>query len=88
MAKNRIGRRIYKTICDCDVVDEQKKVVSKVIELYGNYDIDSAQRKVRRELNTNRALVKSVKHESFYASQPLSVFVENCDLISDYQMED
>lgn len=88
MAKNRIGRRIKKTICECDVVNEQKEVVEKTVTLYGDYDLDTAQRRVRAKLKTNNALVKSVTHESFYASQPLSVFVANCDLITDYQTED
>lgn len=81
MAKNRIGRRITRTVCVCDVADKDNNIVEKEVTIYGNYDLDSVEAKVKRKLGTKRVLVKYIKsQDSFYASMTLDKFVSYADI--------
>lgn len=81
MAKNRIGRRITQTVYVCDVADKDNNIVEKEVTVYGIHDFDSAERKVKRILDTNRVLIKSIKSQkNFYASMALDDFVSYADI--------
>ncbi len=82
MRYGRIGRRIYKTRCECEFYDDNNERQETVVELWGEYGVDRAEKYARQEVGNNRLIVKSVKVTSFYASMPLETFVKNADAIT------
>lgn len=78
MARTSISRTVIKTICEVKIVDENNDILQREIVVFGDYDIDGAQRAVRKKLKNERILVEAVKHESFYGTMPLEDFANNC----------
>lgn len=79
MAEKRIGRRIKKTTCKCDVVMPDNSIQQMEVELYGEKPPDRAQRAVAKMLGTQRVLVRSVSYSSFYCSMSVEDFVKYGD---------
>ena len=77
MAENRIGRRVKKTTCKCTVIEKDNTINETTVVLYGNnYDVNQAQKKVRKKLKNERVLVRSVEHSDFYCSMPIETFIK------------
>ena len=78
MARTSISRTVVKTICEVKIVDKNNDIHEDTIVVFGDYDIDGAQRAVRKKLKNERVLVESIKHESFYGTMTLEDFANNC----------
>lgn len=78
MARTSIARTVVKTICEVKVVDSENNINARTVVVFGDYDIDKAQRAVRKQLKNERVLVESIRHESFYGTMSLEKFAENC----------
>jgi len=78
MARTSISRTVVKTICEVKIVDKNNDINEATIVVFGDYDIDGAQRAVRKKLKNERVLVESIKHESFYGTMTLEDFANNC----------
>lgn len=76
MGENRIGRRIKKTTCECDVVEADNSIKRITVELNGEVPIGKTQRRVARKLKNERVLVRSVSYSSFYCSMSIDDFVK------------
>lgn len=79
MARTSIARTVIKTICEVQYVDDNNDTKEAVVEVYGDYDINSAQNAVRKKLNNNRLIVERVRHESFYGKMTLEKFAQECE---------
>lgn len=81
MALNRIGRRVTKTVYDVLYYDENNERHSVQLELFGSYEPETAQKKLRKMTGFNRLIVTDViSSEKFYASMTLEEFVKNADI--------
>ena len=80
MRYGRIGRRVYKTVCQCVVFDADNNRKEIEVEVWGEYDVTRAEKKAREVTGIKRLLVNSVRIENFYASMPLEKFVELADI--------
>lgn len=78
MARTSISRTVVKTICEVKIVDKNNDIHEDTIVVFGDYDIDGAQRAVRKKLKNERVLVESIRHESFYGTMTLENFANNC----------
>ena len=78
MARTSISRTVVKTICEVKIVDKNNDIHEDTIVVFGDYDIDGAQRAVRKKLKNERVLVESIRHESFYGTMTLEDFANNC----------
>ena len=78
MARTSISRTVVRTICEVKVVDENNNINAQTVVVFGDYDIDKAQRAVRKQLKNERVLVESIRHESFYGTMSLEDFANNC----------
>lgn len=79
---NRVGRRVYVTVCECVLFDDDNEMKTETIELYGNInDKEHATSKVAKKLGTNRVIVKKMETSSKYYSMPLETFIENADSV-------
>lgn len=78
MARTSISRTVVKTICEVKIVDKNNDIHEDTIVVFGDYDIDGAQRAVRKKLKNERVLVESISHESFYGTMTLEDFANNC----------
>ena len=59
-------------------MDENNNINAQTVVVFGDYDIDKAQRAVRKQLRNERVLVESIRHESFYGTMTLEDFANNC----------
>ena len=76
MARTSFGRTIIETICDVRYIDENNAIKSTEIVLYGDYNIKTSQNAVRNRMQNNRAVVKSLRHVSYYATMPVEDFAK------------
>ena len=76
MAEKRIGRRIKKTTCKCDVVMPDNSIQEMIVEVFGEKPPEKAQRAVVKILGTERVLVRSISYSSFYCSMAIEDFVK------------
>ena len=74
MARTTFSRTIIETICDVRYIDENNKIQNTQVVLYGDYDMNSCQNAVRKKMQNNRAIVKSLKHVSYYATMSVEDF--------------
>lgn len=76
MARTSFGRTVVITICDAEWYDENNVHNKGEVMLYGDYDELSAHRAVMKQLKAKGAIVKSIKHKSFYATMPIKTFAK------------
>lgn len=79
----RIGRTITRTYCSCSVVVEkgsERKTEYFAETLYGSYNLQRAQKELRRRKHDSTINVHSVDVESGYYSMPLETFLEHAEL--------
>lgn len=79
MARNSFARTVVITKCDAEWFDENNEYQKGEIELYGDYDINTAQNAVKKQLNAKGAIVKKVRHTSFYGIMPMKDFAKYCE---------
>ena len=79
MARLSFSRTVVKTICTCQYVDQNNVTCEGEIELFGNYDIDTAQNAAKKALNAKGCVVTGIKHESFYGTMSMNDFTKYCE---------
>ena len=79
MARLKIARTVVKTFCECQYIGQNNDKQEAEIVLYGDYDIETAQRACKKVLNAKGCIVTNVKHESFYGSMSLEKFANECE---------
>ena len=79
MARNSIARTIVQTFCEVEYVDENNNIIPTTVKLWGNYSLDTAQNAVRKALENNRVIVKTVRHTSFYGKMTMEEFAKLCE---------
>ena len=84
MARTTFARTVIITKCKTKYVDQNNQIHEEWIEIYGDYDLEHAQRAVKRKLNAKGVLVEKVKHKSFYGKISFEKFAELCEK-SDYK---
>lgn len=79
MARTSISRTIIKTICEVTYYDENNERYNETITVYGNYDIEHVTKPLSEIIGTNRLIVESIKHQSFYARMSMEAFAKLSD---------
>ena len=79
MARTTFARTVVTTICEVNYIDQNNEKQNAEVELFGNYDIGTAQKPAIKKLNAKGGVVLEVKHRSFYGSMSLEKFAELCD---------
>lgn len=87
MARNRIGRRIYRTYAHGTVVNSDNSLEDFDLELVGKLSIKTAQSRAQKILRTQRAVVTSITYDSVFASMSLEKFLSEADTILDHRNE-
>lgn len=78
----RVGRRVFVTECDCITI-ENNNPVKITVQLYGDYnDEKRASNAVRKQLGTEKVLVKDIRRTSLYYSMPIETFIKNADKVT------
>lgn len=78
MARTSFARTFVITYCDAEWFDSENVLHKGEVKIYGDYDLSSAQGAVKRKLNARGAIVKNVRHESFYGSMSIETFAKYC----------
>lgn len=82
--RNRIGRRVFTTMCHCLMYDKDNNPVEIDVPLLGNINsIERATTKAAKQLGTQRVIVKSMETNSYYYSMPISEFINNADKVTE-----
>lgn len=79
MARLTIGRTIVQTICEVKYIDKNNDKKEGTVTLYGDYDIETAQKPAIKALNAKGGVVLELKHKSFYGKMSLEKFAEFCE---------
>lgn len=87
MARNRIGRQIYRTHVYGTKVNPDNSMEDFTLELVGKLSIETAQRRVQKMLGTNRLVVNECTYDSVFASMSIEKFLAEADTILDHQYE-
>lgn len=81
---HRIGRRVYKTLCNVLMYDKDNNQVELDVPIIGNINnLERATSIVARQLGTTRVLVKSMETTSHYYSMTVSDFIKYADCVTD-----
>jgi hypothetical protein len=78
MARTTFSRTVVKTICDVSYFDQQNTLQHGEVELFGDYDKETAQRPALKKLNAKGGVVNKVKHTSYYGSMGIQEFDKHC----------
>ena len=79
MARTTFARTVVVTICEVTYIDQNNEQQKAELELYGDYDLVTAQRAAIKKLNAKGGIVTSVKHRSFFGKMSIEKFAELCD---------
>lgn len=79
MARTTFARTVVQTICEVNYIDQNNAQQNTEVVLYGDYNIDTAQKPAVKKLNAKGGVVLSVRHRSFYGSMNIEKFAQNCD---------
>lgn len=79
MARTSFARTVVITHCDVRYVDENNNVNKTEIDLFGDYDIVTAQGAAKRALNAKGAIVENISHTSYYGRMSLQEFDKHCE---------
>lgn len=79
MARKSFARTVVQTICEVTYIDQNNDRKSTEVTLYGDYDLEHAQRPAIRELNAKGGIVTSIKHTSFYGTMSMERFAKLCE---------
>lgn len=79
MARTTFARTVVKTICDVKYIDRNNEEKSAEVVLFGDYDMETAQKPAVKKLNAKGGVVTAVRHESFYGKMNIEKFAEMCD---------
>lgn len=79
MARTTFARTVVQTICEVKYIDENNAQQDTTVTLFGDYDMETAQKAALKKLNAKGGVVLSVKHKSFYGSMNIEEFAKNCD---------
>ena len=78
MARNSFSRTVVKTICDVRYIDQNNEQRQTTITLFGDYDLQHAQRPCIRALNAKGGIVEKIKHQSYYGTMTMQEFDKYC----------
>ena len=78
MARTSFGRTVIKTICEVTYYDKENVEQHTTVDIYGNYSIENAVKPVKESLGTNRFVIDSIKHVSFYGRMTFEDFSKVC----------
>lgn len=82
--EHRIGRRIYTTVCQVIMYDENNELKEIEVSLIGNHnDPNKTAMKVARMLGTSQVIVKKMDVTSKYYSMTMDTFTKYADKITD-----
>ena len=79
MARTTFSRTVVKTICEVTFIDQNNDEKNTTVELFGDYDLQHAQRPAIKALNARGGVVRKVKHKSYYGSMSLESFDKHCE---------
>ena len=79
MARTTFSRTVVKTICEVTYIDQNNDTQEAKIELFGNYDLQGAQKPAIKALNAKGGVVRKIHHKSYYGSMTLEKFDKFCD---------
>ena len=79
MARTSFGRTVIKTICEVRYYDSDNEKQTTEIELYGDYDYDTARKPLCSILGTTRLIVENIRHKSFYGKMTFEDFAKVCE---------
>ena len=78
MARTTFARTVVQTICEVDYIDQNNDRKQTEVILYGDYDMETAQKPAVKKLNAKGGVVTRIKHRSFYGSMSIEDFAQNC----------
>lgn len=79
MARTTFGRTVVQTFCEVKYIDQNNEQKDTTVMLYGDYDIQTAQRPALKKLNAKGGVVLSVSHTSFYGYMSFEEFAKVCN---------
>ena len=79
MARLSFGRTVVKSICEVMYYDENNDKQRETVELFGDYDFDTASAGVEKALGTKRFIIEDMHHKSFYGRITFEKFAEVCE---------
>ena len=78
MARTTFARTVVQTICEVKYIDQDNEPQTAEVTLFGDYDIEGAQRPAVRALKAKGGVVLEVRHKSFYGTMSIEEFAKNC----------
>ena len=78
MARTTFARTVVQTICEVDYIDQNNDRKQTEVILYGDYDMETAQKPAVKKLNAKGGVVTHIKYRSFYGSMSIEDFAQNC----------
>lgn len=78
MARTTFARTVVKTHCKVHYIDQNNDEQNTTVTLFGDYDINTAQRPAIKQLNAKGGVVLEVSHSSYYGSMSIQEFDKNC----------
>lgn len=74
MARTTFARTVVKTHCEVHYIDQNNDEKNATVTLFGDYDLNTAQRPAIKQLNAKGGVVLSVSHSSYYGSMSIQDF--------------
>ena len=84
MARTTFARTVVKTHCEVHYIDQNNEEQNATVTLFGDYDLNTAQRPAIKQLKAKGGVVLSVSHSSYYGKMSIQDFDKNCSK-SDYK---
>lgn len=78
MARTTFSRTVVQTICEVKYIDVNNEQQDTTVLLYGDYNIETAQKAALKKLNAKGGVVLAIKHKSFYGSMNIEDFAKHC----------
>jgi len=78
MARQTFARTVVKTYCDFDYFDRNNERHKTTVELFGDYDLASAQIPCIRKTDAIGGVVTAVRHKSYYGTMSIKDFDQYC----------
>ena len=77
MARTTFSRTVVMTHCEVTYIDQDNEKKKGTVILYGDYDIETAQRPAIKKLGAKGGIVEEVHHTSFYGSMNIEQFAKH-----------
>ena len=77
MARTSISRTVIQTHCEVTYIDQNNEKQNGTVSLFGDYDIETAQRPAIHALNAKGGVVSAISHTSFYGTMSLEDFAKH-----------